>query len=293
MSRTNKRPTNRSKTPSVAFQGELGAFSGEAAYKLLGDEIEIVPCDTFEEMFAAAEDETCDYCLAPIENSLYGSVYQNYDLLLQHNLQIVGETNLRIIHNLIAAPETKLEEIRRVYSHPVALGQCRRFFSEHRKMRPVAATDTAGSVKMIMESRESGAAAIAGASTADFYGARVLAAGIEDNRQNYTRFLLLAHQDRCSDPPVDADKTSIVFALSNQTGSLYRAMAVFALREIDLTKIESRPIAGLPWEYSFYLDFIGHTAEPRVRNALAHLGEFATSIKVLGCYRRAPRDSDE
>src|SRR5206468_2729368 len=151
----------------------------------------------------------------------YGSVYQNYDLLLKHNLQIVGETNLRIIHNLIAAPETKIEEVREVYSHPVALGQCLRFFSEHPEMRPIAASDTAGSVRMIMESRERDAAAIAGASAAALYDARVLASGIEDNRQNYTRFLLLAHQDRCDDPPADADKTSIVFALANQTGSLY------------------------------------------------------------------------
>ncbi|MCI0337100.1 MAG: prephenate dehydratase [Acidobacteria bacterium] len=277
----------------VAFQGEAGAFSGEAARKLLGNDIELVPCPTFEKMFTAVEDETCDYCLAPIENSLFGSIYQNYDLLLKHNLRISGETNLRIVHNLIASPETMLGDIRRIYSHPVALGQCLNFFSQHPEIEPVAAYDTAGSVKMIMESRESGAAAIAGAAAASVYGARVLVAGIEDDRQNYTRFLLLTREDRSSEPPpqtadaADADKTSIVFVLENRTGSLYRAMAVFALREIDLTKIESRPLVGHPWEYSFYLDFIGHTAEPRVRNALAHLSEFATSIKVLGCYRRA------
>ncbi|HKX30359.1 MAG TPA: prephenate dehydratase [Blastocatellia bacterium] len=285
--------SNQSKIPRVAYQGEPGAFSGEAARRLFREEVEIVPCETFEKMFSEAENETCDYCLAPIENSLYGSVYQNYDLLLKHNLQIVGETYLRIVHHLMAAPETKIEDVKRVYSHPVALGQCLRFFNDHPKMRPVAAYDTAGSVKMIMENREEGAAAIAGAMTADYYGARVLAAGIEDNRQNYTRFLLLSHNDRGNEPPADADKTSIVFALGNQIGSLYRAMAVFALRDIDLTKIESRPLVGQPWEYSFYLDFIGHMAEPRVRNALAHLGEFATTIKVLGCYRRAPRNSDE
>jgi prephenate dehydratase len=280
-------------SPRVAFQGELGAFSGEAAYKLLGDNIELIPCETFEKIFAEVEDKLCDYCLAPIENSLFGSIYQNYDLLLKHNLQIVGETNLRIVHNLIASPETRIEEVKRVYSHPVALGQCLRFFAKHPEMRPIAANDTAGSVKMIMENREMGAAAIAGASAAQTYGAQVLTAGIEDDRQNYTRFLLLASQERCSEPPPEADKTSIVFALENRTGSLYRAMAVFALRDLDLTKIESRPLVGYPWEYSFYLDFIGHTAEPRVRNALAHLGEFATSIKVLGCYRRAPTISPE
>jgi prephenate dehydratase len=270
----------------VAFQGEAGAFSSEAAHKLLGDEIDLVPHATFEEMFAAVENGSCDLCMAPIENSLFGSVYQNYDLLLEHNLQIVGETKLRIIHNLIAPHHTRLDEIRRVYSHPVALGQCRRFLTEHPEMLPIPAYDTAGSVKMIIERREEASAAIAGAEAAGIYGARVLISGIEDDSQNYTRFFLLARAGREAAP--DADKTSIVFALENRTGSLYRAMAVFALREIDLTKIESRPLVGHPWEYSFYLDFIGHTAEPRVRNALAHLGEFATNIKILGCYRRAP-----
>ena len=271
----------------VAFQGEPGAFSAEAARQLLGEGIELVPCETFEEMFRATEERACDYCLAPIENSLFGSVHQNYDLLLKHNLRIVGETYLRIIHNLMAPPGTKLEEIRRVYSHPVALGQCLQFFARHPAMRPVAAYDTAGSVKMIMASREEGAAAIAGRSAAAAYGADLLLEEIEDDRQNFTRFLLLAHEEETVEPPADADKTSIVFSLENRTGSLYRAMAVFALRDIDLTKIESRPIHGRPWEYSFYLDFLGQTAEPRVRHALAHLGEFAARVKILGCYRRA------
>jgi prephenate dehydratase len=281
-------PTN----PRVAFQGEPGAFSGEAARKLLGADVELVPQETFEKMFAAVEDGSCDHCLAPVENSLFGSVYQTYDLLLKHNLRIVGETSLRIVHNLIAAPGTKLEDVRRVYSHPVALGQCLRFFAGQAEMRPVVAYDTAGSVKMIMESREPGAAAIASAAAAEVYGAQVLLPGIEDDQQNFTRFLLLAREDRAGDPAVEADKTSIVFALENRVGSLYRAMAVFALRDIDLTKIESRPLIGRPWEYSFYLDFIGNTAEARVRNALQHLGEFANSVKILGCYKQAPKTSN-
>ncbi len=277
----------------VAFQGEMGAFSTEAAYKLLGPQIELLPCETFAHMFAAVEAGEADFCIAPIENSLFGSVYQNYDLLLKHNLRITGEINLRIVHNLIAPPETPLAAVRRVYSHPAALGQCRRFLAEHPEMKPVAAYDTAGSVKLLMETREAGAAAIAGATAAEVYGARVLVAEIEDDQQNFTRFLLLTHQDRAGEPPPEADKTSIVFALENRTGSLYRALAVFALRDIDLTKIESRPLIGRPWEYSFYLDLIGHTAEMRVRNALAHLAEFATSLKVLGCYRQAPKSCDK
>jgi prephenate dehydratase len=285
--------TRTSTYPRVAFQGEPGAFSADAAHRLLGPEIDLMPCETFEKMFASVEEGAADYCLAPIENSLFGSVYQNYDLLLKHNLRITGEVNLRIVHNLIALPETRLEEVRRVYSHPVALGQCQHFLAAHPEMKPVAAYDTAGSVKLLVESREPAAAAIASATAAKVYGARVLVAEIEDDQQNFTRFLLLARADRTGAPPPEADKTSIVFALENRTGSLYRAMAVFALREIDLTKIESRPLVGRPWEYSFYLDFIGHTAETRVRNALAHLAEFATSIKVLGCYRRAPKLSAE
>jgi len=279
--------TNEAKNPRVAFQGEPGAFSGEAARKLLGHEVELIPCETFEKMFAEVEGGSSEYCLAPIENSLFGSVHQNYDLLLKHSLRIVGETNLRIIHNLIAAPGTKIDDVKRVYSHPVALGQCRRFLSGRPEMRPVAAYDTAGSVKLIMESREAGAAAIASAAAAEVYGARILAPGIEDDQANFTRFLLLAREDACAETPPDADKTSIVFSLENRTGSLFRAMAVFALRDIDLLKIESRPLIGRPWEYSFYLDFIGAQTEPRVRNALANLREFATSVKVLGSYKQA------
>ncbi|HEX4948839.1 MAG TPA: prephenate dehydratase [Blastocatellia bacterium] len=274
----------------VAFQGEPGAFSTEAAHKLLGAEIQLVPCETFDQMFAAVEAKDADYCLAPLENSLFGSVYQNYDLLLKHDFQIVGETTLRIVHNLIVTPETKLEEVRLVYSHPVALGQCRNFLHAHPTMKPVVAYDTAGSVKLIMESREAGTAAIASTAAAEVYGAKVLVPGIEDDPQNFTRFSLLARAEDAALhplPDVEGAKTSIVFALENKTGSLYRAMAVFALRDLDLTKIESRPLIGRPWEYSFYLDFIGHTAEKRVQNALAHLTEFAANVKVLGCYKAA------
>ncbi len=271
----------------VAFQGAPGAFSGAAAKRLLGPEVALLPRETFDEMFAAVDQGLVDYCLAPIENSLFGSVHQNYDLLLSHDLRIVGEVNLRIIHNLIVPPGTALADVRRVYSHPVALGQCRHYLSAHPEMQPEAAYDTAGAVKDIMESREAGAAAIASAEAAEVYGATVLASGIEDDRQNYTRFLLLAKASKAGEPPAEADKTSIVFALENRTGSLYRAMAVFALRDIDLTKIESRPLVGRPWEYSFYLDFIGHANDLSVRNALAHLAEFASSVRVLGCYPRA------
>jgi prephenate dehydratase len=275
-------------TPRVSFQGEPGAFSAEAARQLLGESITLMPCENFEQMFAAVEQQQVDYCLAPIENSLFGSIFQNYDLLLKHHLRIRGEINLRIVHNLIAPPETTLENVRRVYSHQVALGQCREFLAKHPQMKAIPAYDTAGSVKMLMQSHEPGAAAIASASAARAYEAQILVSGIEDDPQNFTRFLLLSPTDSDAETtPANADKTSIVVTLENRTGALYRAMAVFALRDIDLTKIESRPLVGRPWEYSFYLDFIGNISEARVKNALAHLEEFAASIRVLGCYPKS------
>lgn len=282
--------TDTTNQTRVAFQGELGAFSTEAARQLLGHRIQLIPCETFDKMFAAVEAKDADYCLAPLENSLFGSVYQNYDLLLKHDFQIVGETTLRIVHNLIVAPETKLEDVRLVYSHPVALGQCRNFLQANSAMKPVVAYDTAGSVKQIMEGREAGAAAIASAVAAEVYGAKIVVSGIEDDPQNFTRFSLLTRAEEAAAhplPEIEGAKTSLVFTLENRTGSLYRAMAVFALRDLDLTKIESRPLIGRPWEYSFYLDCIGHTAEKRMQNALAHLAEFAGSVKVLGCYKAA------
>ena len=278
--------------PRVAFQGEPGAFSGEAVCRLLGDRVALAPRHTFEEIFAAVESGDADYCLAPIENSLFGSIYQNYDLLLRRDLQIIAEVKLRIVHNLIAPPGANLADVQRVYSHPVALAQCQRFFATHEGIEQVPAYDTAGSVKQIMESREPGAAAIASGTAASIYGAQVLLAGIEDDPQNYTRFWLLARPDHHPTSAADADKTSIVFAVEHRTGSLFRAMAVFALRDIDLAKIESRPLIGRPWEYSFYLDFFGHTAESRVKAALAHLAEFATNVRVLGCYRRAEENTE-
>ena len=280
----------RMEKPRIAFQGELGAFSNEAAKRMLGEQIDLIPCRHFEDMFAAVERGDADSCLAPIENSLFGSVYQNYDLLLRSGLRIIGEVNLRIVHNLIALPGTTLADIVRVYSHPVALAQCQKYLSRHPEIEQISAYDTAGSVKMLVEEREEGSAAIASAGAAQTYNAQILASGIEDDPQNYTRFWLLGRDTEGITTPKSANKTSIVFTLENRTGSLFRALAVFALRDIDLTKIESRPLVGRPWEYIFYLDFMGNTAEGRVRSALAHLEEFAAGVKVLGCYVSAQRE---
>jgi prephenate dehydratase len=275
----------------AAFQGERGAFSEDAARQLLGPEVETLAYRSFDAMFDAVASGAADCAVAPIENSLAGSVIKNYDLLEERDLTIIGETNVRIVHNLIAPAGVLIEDLRHVYSHPVALAQCEKFLRAQPHLQAEAAYDTAGSVRMVVEKNRRDAAAIAGATAAEVYGAQIIAAGIEDNPENYTRFLLLARPERgAAIAPVNgaaARKTTIIFRVANQPGSLFRALAVFALRDIDLTKIESRPIAGRPWEYSFYLDLIGDQHEPRIARALMHLGEMVESIRVLGSYPRA------
>jgi prephenate dehydratase len=280
-------------TARVSFQGERGAFSEDAARQLLGSNVETLPCRTFEEMFEAAATGAADAAAAPIENSLAGSVHKNYDLLMEHDLTIIGETNVRIVHHLIAPRGLTLKDIRRVHSHPVALAQCEKFLRAHRQIEVVPAYDTAGSVKMIVERDSKEDAAIAGATAAEVYGAEIIVSSIEDNARNYTRFLLLTRPERAvslntlSRSSSDQRKTSIVFRVANQPGALFRSIAAFALRDIDLTKIESRPIEGRPWEYSFYVDLIGDQHEPRVERALANLAELAESVRVLGSYPRS------
>ncbi|HYV06351.1 MAG TPA: prephenate dehydratase domain-containing protein, partial [Blastocatellia bacterium] len=220
-----------------------------------------------------------------------GSVHKNYDLLMQHNLSVIGEKQLRIVHHLIAPRGVTLVDVRRVHSHPVALAQCERFLRANPQIEVVPAYDTAGSVKMIVESGSTEDAAIAGAAAAEVYGADILAEGIEDNAQNFTRFLLLAPAESTDSIQTNSTsgqrKTSIVFRVANKPGGLFRSLAAFALRDVDLTKIESRPIEGRPWEYSFYLDLAGDQHEPPVERALANLAEFAESVRILGSYPRS------
>lgn len=272
----------------VAYQGEAGAFSENAARRLLGAEITGVPCHSFEDMFASVGSGNADCCIAPIENSLAGSIHRNYDLLLQSELSIAGETSMRIVHNLIAPPEVSLPEIRRVYSHPVALAQCTRFFTANPDVEPIAVHDTAGAVRLIMDRGRKDEAAIASCEAAGIYAGRVLLEGIEDNVQNYTRFFLLAPQSAAGriTPRETARrwKTSIVFQVSNKPGALFRALGAFAIFEIDLTKIESRPIEGKPWEYAFYLDFIGKSDDANVARALDSLHQLADMVRLLGSY---------
>jgi prephenate dehydratase len=265
---------------AAAIQGEAGSFSHAAALQALGPDVRLVPCPSFEELFRAVSAGHAARGVVPIENSLAGSVHENYDLLGRHPLHVVAETQVRVRHCLIARPGTTLGAVRRVASHPVALAQCRNFFAAHPDVVPVAAYDTAGSVRDLMARRLEADGAIASALAAELYGAAVLREGLEDHAENHTRFLVIGREPA---PPEHARKTSIVFSLHNVPGSLHRALGAFAVRGLDLTKIESRPIPGRPWEYAFYLDVLG---DPRgeVAAALDDLRGFARELRVLGAY---------
>lgn len=265
----------------IGFQGERGAYSEIAARKVYGDAIRCVPLPGFEDLFQAVEENRLPCGIVPLENSLAGSVHQNYDLLLRHRLTIVGEVSLRISHNLIAHPGTGLSDIREVYSHPQALMQCEKFLARWKNIRRIPSYDTAGSVKWIKENKLLNAAAIAGSLAADLYGMKILQKGIESDPENYTRFVILRKNPR---PIRDAKKTSIVFTLRSVPGALFKALSVFALRDIDLLKIESRPLHGKPWEYFFYVDFAGKATDPNCKNALNHLAEISNFLRLLGSY---------
>ena len=265
----------------VAFQGEPGAYSEQAVFNYLGN-VETLPCESFDAMFDSVVSGQSDMALAPIENSLAGSIHQNYDLLLRHDLHIVGEYFLRVQHCLISMPGVKKEDIKKAISHPQALGQCAAYL-RNLGIKPEQVYDTAGSVKMLKESGARDVAAIASKRAAEIYEMQILEEGIEDNSENFTRFLAVGRE---ATVPEGEAKTSIVFSLKNLPGSLFKAMSVFALRDIDLTKIESRPLQGKPWEYLFYIDFIGSAQNETVQRALDHLGEYAVTLRVLGSYLR-------
>jgi prephenate dehydratase len=283
----------------VAIQGELGSFSHEAAERML-PRCKVIPCARSVEVFDRVQQGSVAAAVIPIENSLAGTVAEHADLLVARPVFIQGEFLLRIVHNLIAAPGVKLAALRQVLSHPVALDQCRDFFHHRPKIEPVPFYDTAGSVKHVVAQDLQHAAAIASRHAAREYSGRILQDSIEDDKRNFTRFFLIRKSgaisrqkgSAASAPPYQrlipsgANKTSIAFKLKNAPGALFKSLSVFALRDISLSKIESRPMRGRPWEYVFYVDFLRGDDEP-ARNALRHLREVADFVKILGIYPAA------
>ena len=273
----------------VAFQGEPGAYSEEAAFRYFGNSIETIPRKTFSDVFRVLEEDEVDYSIVPVENSLEGSVGRTHDLLLRHDSKACGEVLHRIRHCLISLPGTDLESVKSVYSHPQALGQCREFL-EGLKCAIIPFYDTAGSIKMIKENDLRGAAGIASERAAGIYEMKVIKEGIETNHQNYTRFLVLSEKDS---EPTGTDKTSVIFTTKHVPGALYKALGIFAVSDINLTRIESRPIVGRPWEYSFFLDFEGHRKDRIIREVLEILKYNSLFVKVIGSYAKAAVDFSE
>ena len=264
----------------IAYQGEPGAYS-EAAALRYSDHADLLACESFEQVFQAVDQGKADHGVLPVENSIGGSIHRNYDLLLEHDLPIVGEVQLVITHNLMALPGTRIDELTRIYSHPQALAQCERFLRALPHVAVEASYDTAGSAKLVKEKHLVGAGAIASERAAQVFGLEILQSEIQDFSDNITRFLVVS---RVADPDPLVDKTTVVFSLPNEPGALFKALSVFALRDIDLTKIESRPIRGRPWEYLFYVDLPLGRNDLRCSRALVHLAEFARSMRTLGSY---------
>jgi chorismate mutase / prephenate dehydratase len=281
----NKKPKAGKQKVKVAFQGERGAFSESAVYAFFGKKVEVKPCRDLTEVFENVSKQETRFGVVPIENSLEGSVNQTYDLFLTHDLKVRGEIIIRVSHCLIANPGVTLADIKTVYSHPQALAQCR-IFLEQLGSELVPTYDTAGSVKMLKEKGLRNAAAVASAKAAEIYGMQILAREIEDNPTNHTRFFVLSKEDS---PSTGKDKTSIIFAAAHTPGSLYQTLSEFAKRNINLTKIESRPTKQKAWEYNFYLDFEGHRTEENCAAALKALQKSGAFLKILGSY---PKDSN-
>lgn len=265
----------------VAFLGEPGTFSEEAARELLGETFKSVSSPTFDELFKAIDKGAADYILAPLENSLVGSVHRCYDLLLESSLVIAAEIILPISHFLIGCREASLDSIKTVESHPVAISQCERFFTEYSHLKRIAANDTAGSVKRVVESGDTSRAAIGAKRAAALYGGTILKERLEDHAENYTRFVLLAPNREISD---DGNKISLVIRLAHQPGALHDALRPFVRRGIDLLKIESRPIKDRPRQYNFYLDLKAPPSESELRGALEEIRGQAQEVRYLGRY---------
>jgi prephenate dehydratase len=265
----------------VAYQGEEGAYSEIAAKKIFGNNIQTSPSFSFEEVFTKVKNSKVSFGVIPIENSLYGSVFETYDLLLNNSLSIVNELNLQINHCLLADKQFKLDQIKKVYSHPQALGQCSIFLKTLKNAQIIPAYDTAGSA-ISLKDKQTPSAAIASRNAAEIYGLKILKSNIQNNQENFTRFLVISKKQfkgKFHNP-----KTSMCFELKSLPGALFRALSVFALRDINLLKIESRPIPRKPFEYVFYVDLSGSMEDTKIKNAINHLSEISTSLKSFGSY---------
>jgi prephenate dehydratase len=270
----------------IAFQGEHGAYSEEAIRQHYGSTVDTLPCESFEDIFQAVLTHKADCGILPVENSLAGTVAHSYELLLEHDLRVQAEVVLRVHHMLLAPKGVELSDIKRVQSHPQALAQCEGFL-RRRGWEPVLAYDTAGSARDLAANPVPGTAAIASALAGELYGLEILERGIEDQNVNSTRFFIVGHDDTEYDASVP-QKTSVVFAVGHQPASLYHCLGVFAEHEINLTKLESRPMRSRAWQYWFFMDFEGHINEPRCEQAMAGLLTRASMVKFLGSYPAAP-----
>ncbi|HYT76466.1 MAG TPA: prephenate dehydratase [Vicinamibacterales bacterium] len=275
----------------IAFQGEPGAYS-EAAALTFSPGASVLPCPSFEEVFAAVDSGRASHGVLPLENSIGGSIHRNFDLLVEHELPIVAEVEVLVDHCLLGMPGTALDDVKVVYSHPQALAQCEKALGGMRGVELVAAYDTAGAAKMVRESGRRDAAAVASRRAAEVFGLAILRESIQDFADNITRFCVIANpRERTGEAAVaavkvqDANKTSIVFALQSRPGALFKALAGFALRDINLTKLESRPLRGRPWEYAFYVDVEVPAADAGLQRAVADLREFSHWVRILGSYR--------
>ena len=271
----------------LAYQGEPGAYSEAAALQFGGAHAELLPCKSFDDVFEAVVKRRATHGVVPLENSIGGTIHRNYDLLLEHELTITGEVELDVVHCLQALPGTKLEDIKVVYSHPQALAQCERYLKDL-GVTVEAVYDTAGGAKLIAEQKLADAAALASRRAAEVFGLEVLQEAVQDFEFNITRFAIIGGV-----PSADANKTTIVFALPSTPGALFKALSVFALRDINLTKLESRPIRGRPWEYLFYVEVDARRDDLSCARVLTHLAEFARWTRVLGTYKGAERKATQ
>jgi prephenate dehydratase len=264
----------------IAFQGEAGAYS-EAAALRFAPGASVLACRSFEDVFAAVAEGRATRGILPMENSIGGSIHRNYDLLVEHELPIVGEVELAVDHCLLVRPGTDVRDLAVVYSHPQALAQCEQYLARMAGVEIVAVYDTAGGAKMVAEGERADAGAVASRRAAEVFGLEIAEEKIQDYKENITRFVLIG---RTPAPAEESTKTSIVFALQSKPGALYKALSGFALRDINLTKLESRPIRGRPWEYMFYVDVEVSLQSLECGRAITHLGEFSRWVRTLGSY---------